>query len=374
MKINLNINDIRQMVSECVEKILSEGISDITYHFTSLKSCVSILKDNEFHLTMSSNRSDAYNDKRLFYLSTQRGRNKELGYAGHLGSCVRIQLDGRKLKEQFKGMPVDYWGGEMGKRSYYRQENDSIYGRGFNRSRQTHHNFEMEDRIFSYDPVIANASNYILRVDVYIDPRTDRLNDTKVEKYRNELLQRIADEKDEAISIFCFANRHKVPVYIYNNLNDFNFMTNNVINNEIEQMYRNDFHSRTEMRYDDYDRYKMGKDFTNESKYIEILKNLFNVMTSGKIYNRSQESYKTISTTLKKFGLEKYTNAVIDAINHSWGNSYEESCGLLSNTINAPIKGLNSEIPNDDSNRIMRLGAYILRQKGVSNFDDCKRV
>ena len=367
----LTENDIIKIVSESVKKILSEGISDITYHFTSLQSCAYILKNNAFHLTMSSNRPDAYDKKRLFYLSTQRSRNKELGYAGHFDSCVRIQLDGKKLKENFKGMPIDYWG-SMGKKSY-NPEYDLAYGEGFNKARRTHHNFEMEDRIFSYDPVIQEASKYILRVDVYINPRTDRINNPEYsERYKETQQQRINEDKDEAITIYCFANDNKIPVYIYNNLNDFNFMTNNIINDEIKEMYKNDFHSRTEMQYDDYDRYRMSKDLMRERSYIKILKHLFNVLTDGQIYNRTQENYKIISTTLKKFGLEKYTNAVINEINHSWGNSFEESCELLTNTINAPIRKLNTEIPYDDSNRIMRFGAYILKQKGVNNFNDCK--
>ena len=103
---NFSQEDIKQMVSECVKKILSEGISNITYHFTSLESCIDILKLNSFNLTMSSNKSDTYDNKKLFYLSTQRSRNKELGYAGHLGSCVRIQLDGKKIMEKYN-VPIE---------------------------------------------------------------------------------------------------------------------------------------------------------------------------------------------------------------------------------------------------------------------------
>ena len=50
--IKIDLNDIKQMVSECVKKILSEGISNITYHFTSLESCIDILKLNSFNLTI----------------------------------------------------------------------------------------------------------------------------------------------------------------------------------------------------------------------------------------------------------------------------------------------------------------------------------
>lgn len=354
MKIDLN--DIKQMVSECVKKILSEGISTTTYHFTSLQSCIDILRLNSFNLTLSSNKSDAYDNKRLFYLSTQRSRNKELGYAGHLGSCVRIQLDGKKIMEKYTGKPIDYWA-SMGKQSYYNPEYDSTYGKGFGRVKQTHHNFEMEDRIFSYEPTIQNASSYINRIDVYIDGLQNRIN----------------IEKDYAISIYVLSVRNDIPVYIYNNLKDFNMMTNNVINNEIKDLYKNDFHARKEMEYKDYDRYKISKDFQVQNKNVEILKHVLNVLSNGKIFDGSNDSYALINKTLKQFGLEKYVAPVINDIKKSWGSSFEESCGLLSNTINTPIRKLNTDHPSEESNRIMKLGVYVLRKHKVSNFDDLRR-
>lgn len=369
--VKIDLNDIKQMVSECVKKILSEGISNITYHFTSLESCIDILKLNSFNLTMSSNKSDVYDNKKLFYLSTQRSRNKELGYAGHLGSCVRIQLDGKKIMEKYSGKPIDYWGASMGKQSYYNPEYDSSYGKGFGRARQTHYNFEMEDRILSYEPNIPNASKYITRIDVYIDPREDRLSQTKVQKYIDEINQTISIEKEKAILIYMLSLRHKLPVYVYNNLKQFNNMTDNTINDEIVQLYKEDFYSSNEKTYKDQERYQISKSFRNTSIYITILCELMNVLSLGKIYNREQESYKLIAVTLKKFGLEKYIKPVIDELSHRWGNSFEESCYLLSNTINAPIRKLNTEIPDsDDSNRIMRLGAYVLRKYKCSNFND----
>ena len=168
--------------------------------------------------------------------------------------------------------------------------------------------------------------------------------------------------------------RHKLPVYVYNNLKQFNNMTDNTINDEIVQMYKEDFYSSNEKTYKDQERYQVSKSLQNTDTYIAILCELMNVLSLGKIYNREQESYKLIAVTLKKFGLEKYIKPVIDELSHRWGNSFEESCYLLSSTINAPIRKLNTEIPNnDDSNRIMRLGAYILRKYKCSNFNDLSK-
>ena len=64
MKTNITITEAQlgNIIKERLKKVLNEGISDTTYHFTSLYSCVDILKNNTFNLTMSSNRSDAYDN------------------------------------------------------------------------------------------------------------------------------------------------------------------------------------------------------------------------------------------------------------------------------------------------------------------------
>lgn len=364
---DLSQKQLEQIISESIEKVLSEGISDITYHFTSLMSSVEILKSDTFNLTMSSNRADAYDSKRLFYLSTQRSRNKELGYAGHLGTCVRFQLNGQKLRMKYKGMPMSYW--INGKQNYYDPNNDSIFGKGFSTGKRTHSFFEMEDRIFSYEPTIRNASNYINRIDIYLDTRQDRIANTKVQKYIDDVNRTVAKEKEYIVILYGLANRYKIPVFIYNDLKQFNNMTNNTINDEIAQLYKDDFHATTDKEYNEFDRYRISNDFSRRSKYVTILCELFNVLSLGEIYSMKDKAYKLVATTLKQFGLDAYIADTMKEIKSKWGNSFEESCSLLSNTINAPIRKLNSEHPEEDSNRIMRLGAYILRKYGCSNFD-----
>jgi len=291
----LDFNDIKYLVNECVKKIISERISDKTYHFTSFSSCINILKNNEFKLTLSSNSSDAYDNKRLFYLSTQRGRSKDIGYAGHLGSCIRIEINGNEISQKYNGKPIDYWG-TMGKQAYYKPENDSTFGKGFTKSKKTHHNFEMEDRIFSYTPTIENASKYISRIDVYLSGQ------------RKDLAEK---EKDDAITILVLSKRNSIPVFVYTDIKDFNFMTDNTINSELEQLYKNDFQSKTEVGFEDYDRIKIWREMKKKGTFVNILEQLMNVYTLGKIYTKNNEIYKTVSSLFKQFGLEKYKNDLI---------------------------------------------------------------
>ena len=355
MKTSITITEAQlgNIIKECLKKVLNEGISDTTYHFTSLGSCADILKSNSFNLTMSSNWSDAYDDKRLFYLSTQRGRIKDIGYASHLSSCVRIQLNGNALRTKYAGNPIDYWGESMGKQIYY---NDDIYGKGMTSTKQHHPNFEMEDRIFSYEPTIDNASKYINRIDVYI--KTDT-NDT----------ERLNSEKETAVIIWALGKRNKIPVYIYGSLKDFDFMTDNTMNNEIEQLYKDDFHAKTERDYSDQPLYRAYKDISHKNTYVTILLHLLNVLSNGEIFKKDKNAFALISNTLQKFGLEQYKTDVINHLKSTYYCSFNKSCELLSHTSNVPIKKLNTNYPDEDSNRIMRLGAWILKNKGVSNFD-----
>lgn len=355
MKITLN--EIKDIVTECVKKIISERITDKTYHFTSFPSCINILKNNQFRLTLSSNSVDSYDRKRLFYLSTQRGRNKEIGYAGHIGSCIRIEINGYEMSQKYNGKPIDYWG-TMGKQAYYNPENASIYGTGFTNSKKTHHSFEMEDRIFSYEPTIENASKYISRIDVYLSGMRKDLADK---------------EKDEAITILILSKRLSIPVFVYNDMKDFNFMTDNTINSELEQLYKDDFQSKTEVDYRDYDRYKISDEMRKKRIFVTILEHLLNIYTHGNIFRKDEEMYRTISSVLKEFGLEQYKNDLIKEIKTTYAISVGESCYLLSSTTNAPIRKLNHEFPDDnDANKIMELGSYILKKFNVSNFDELR--
>lgn len=364
----INQGDILYMVTESVKRILSEGISDIVYHFTSLKSCLNILKKNEIYLTMSSNSSDAYDNKRLFYLSTQRSRSKELGYAGHMGSCVRIQIDGQKIMNNLTGKPIDYWGVNMGKQSYYNPNNDSTYGKGLTRSRQTHHNFEMEDRIVSYEPSIPDFSKYILRLDIYVDPRTDRLEDTKIQKYIDDINKRVNSELQEAALLYTLGSgRLRINTNVYNSLRDFNYMTENTINGQMKELYNKSFEGGDTKEYDDTEAYKTSQIFMGETKKINVLRELFNVLTLGEIY-RTEDKDKIIATTLKKYNLSKYINKVRKEMSGRWGNSYTESCNLLANTCNAPLRKLNHEVGDEDSLNIMRFAADILKKYKVNSF------
>lgn len=352
----LNLTEIKQIVSECVKRVVSESISQVSYHFASLKSCVSILDKNEFHLTLSSNRSDAFDNKRLFYLATQRSRNKRIAYASHFGTCARIQIDGNAISQRYKGKPVDYW---QYKQKYYNPEYE-VFGTGFTTWKQEHHDFEMEDRIFSYKPVIKDADKYITRIDIYID------------RSRKNWLEM---DMDMALTIYMLCKRLKINVFVYDDLNAFNAMSKNNINAEFEEemnKYSEPYFSKS---YGDSERGKALGMKNKTDKYVEILYHLFNVLTMGNLRKNFNETFSIVSNVLKKFGLEHYKDDLVKRMMRGYGTQFIESCELLSSTANVPIRKLNTDEYQDDTDasKIMEVGAYVLRKLGASNFDDLKR-
>ena len=84
--------------------MLSESISSVVYHFTSLQALYRILMTQKFYLKTGVFK-DSYehtlsDGKRMYYFSTTRNKNANEGYSNGYKSegSVRITLDGEKCK------------------------------------------------------------------------------------------------------------------------------------------------------------------------------------------------------------------------------------------------------------------------------------
>lgn len=186
-----------------VNKNLSEGASDILYHFTSKIN--QILETNEFILrpTFAYSRTVEYekSNKKLFFMSTTRSKS-----SGYKSGNTKIVLDGRKLKQRYKIIPVDYWNWEKKLKSssisdlrYYIDAMKSL---------------EQEDRIVSDKPIIPNASDYILSIH-YLRYGDD-------DKYLKRL------------SYYC--EKHNIPLYAYATPNDFKSHRNSIELNKSDDL------------------------------------------------------------------------------------------------------------------------------------------
>lgn len=154
-----------------LKHILTEAISDMVWHFTVPATALKIIEQNKFELSIGAGADTSkFAGKRAYFLSL--ARQKWGGY-GDSKEC-RIQLDGRKLSQKYKGGAFDYWGtGPKGS--------------------------EFEDRLYSFEPSIPNAKNYIVQVDVFFDPVSSR-NPKFISKVMDACLEK---------NILCFLYRNK---------------------------------------------------------------------------------------------------------------------------------------------------------------------
>lgn len=199
--------------SQLNKLIINERVSSNLYHYTSINNALKILRDNKFWC-MSSLDKDAetrvkgHSFNNLYYLSCTRNKHTYSGYARNStqhGSCVRFELDGDLINSRYKGGAIDYWGNS---KINYQKRSDGSF-------KPYHNDVEAEDRIFTKEPFIENANTIIKRVDVYVDK----------EKANN--LNKLAYE------CMIYGYQSHVKIYLYDNIRDFNFQTDNTLNGKM---------------------------------------------------------------------------------------------------------------------------------------------
>jgi len=179
-----------EFISFTSGEVLTEGLSDILYHFTYTSSLLSILKYNKFATSTNlGSTADSWKDKgRYYFFSTQRTKGMS-GYGSHHGN-VAIVLDGRKLNYIFKGFATDYWNWSKKMKDY---SNKSDYINALKSS-------ENEDRIVTNKPYIDNANKYIIEIHIMISENED---------------------KDRVVEIESLCKNLNIPVFFYTDNNSF---------------------------------------------------------------------------------------------------------------------------------------------------------
>ena len=173
---------------------LFEGIGDVLYHYTDSYRLNQILERDAFRLTSDmgtdAERNVGKKDK-PYYLSTARSRlgDYHTPVSSYATGSVLLVLDGTQIKRDgYTGAPVDYWNMDRSKpREYWKDE--------------------MEDRIFSDEPWLENASKYIQEVHMYM-PETE-----KPEK-RATLVRKAMTK----------AKQMGIPAYLYDDPKAFNLL------------------------------------------------------------------------------------------------------------------------------------------------------
>lgn len=179
--LNEQVNRIKKIMG------LNEGVSDIVYHFTSMRSLYNIFNTNRFMLTLTlgSKTDTKLNKGKFYYMSTTRSKSQ-----GYKEGDVKLVLDGKALNQTQKGTQVDYWGYSKD-RDNYTSNYDYLMAMNSN---------EMEDRIISDKGYIDNAIKYIKEIHLY----------NNIE-FRREMYDYIISK----------AKEYNIPVYQYNDRNAF---------------------------------------------------------------------------------------------------------------------------------------------------------
>ena len=170
-------------------QILTEGLSDILYHSTSLYNVLRILKSNRLQLTpdIGTDAETGLRKKnKIYYMSFARSKmgdyHSPSKYAGNLSLLV---VDGRQLKQDgYSGSPVDYWG--WGDKD------------------------EMEDRLYSKQPYIEDAAKYITEIHTYYNPEGSEENKAKSIRWMR--------------SAYIMAKKLGIPMYVYDDVEAFKLL------------------------------------------------------------------------------------------------------------------------------------------------------
>ena len=152
------------VLSENSFKLLMEFLTSVIYHFTDEEGLEMICRNNIIPLTKYDKYYTNYeqNDELLsngysHYLSFTRVRNSNVGYGSWKFTdsllTVRLQLDGDLLNNNYHGEPVDYF-------KVKSSTNDQRF-------------IQSEDRLFSDEEYIEDASKYIVRIDVLLNDEVD---------------------------------------------------------------------------------------------------------------------------------------------------------------------------------------------------------
>jgi hypothetical protein len=135
------------------KNFLSEGLSSIVYHYTSLHSAVSILQSGKFELSSTVGSVEEEWAPRGYHYFMSTTRTKFGGFHDYAGNGgVMFNLDGEWYNNHYPAGPVDYWG----------NRDVSKTGRAS----------ESEDRIFSKTPSIP--INGVTAVHVYVKPMDEK--------------------------------------------------------------------------------------------------------------------------------------------------------------------------------------------------------
>jgi hypothetical protein len=304
------MNTISKIILEELQ-LLNEVVTDIVYHYTNTHNAYKIINTNEFNLSAAMGGSGvetSLNRNKFFFFSLTRSKS-----TGYKVGDVRLKLDGRKLNQNYKSIPIDYW-------QYSTNPKDWSSNKEYINRMKT--GFEDEDRIVSNKSEIPNAKNYILEVSIRID-KNDNLSFPK--------------------RLYLICKQNNIPVFIFQNKNDFN------LDNKKNAVNPNELFKNIEDVEDDY------KPFRHFANALATLIAYNDDDNKQKIINYLNDDKKN-TEFLEELEKRINNNFKIGAIYQDDGLRY----------INAQIHNMRSSTHPDDK-FLLKLLAYDMKKNKVKN-------
>lgn len=154
-----------------VKKVLNESLSQMAYHFTTLKKYYQIVDSNKITFSKAYGTdvdvNNKYGKKSPYYFSTTRIRDGRVGFSK--GKNVRIELNTDFFNNRFRANAVNFYGSRNKYKTILGLDDGSMSGNKYET--------ESEDRIYSDVPEITGVSKCINRVDVLIPLQIDELKE-----------------------------------------------------------------------------------------------------------------------------------------------------------------------------------------------------
>jgi len=226
------------------------------------------------------------NRNKFYYFSTTRSKS-----SGWKGGNTKLVLDGRKLTQRYKIIPVDYFNKYKGAQQNNRAYIDAI------------DSLEQEDRIITDNPFIPNAKSYIKEVHIFVDNESE---------YQKKIVKSIVLECEKS----------NIPIFLYNTKD--NFL------NQRNPINYSEFLDVADSKFDGYG------DYGNQT--------VFNRIAAIVAYNNDDAYDKIIKFLDNAIEIENFKN-----IFDEWSKQYIPEDGRYSNSLVGILKsGLGSIKSNSD--------------------------
>jgi len=317
------------------ENILTEGLSNILYHFTYIPQLQKILKVNKFATSSNlGSNADQLKDKGKYFLfSTQRTKCMS-GYGSHHGN-VAIVLDGRKLNYNFKGFATDYWNWSKKRSDYSNVEN-------YNYALQSGEN---EDRIVTNKPYIDNANQYIIEIHILINP--DQV------------------KKESLAEIILLCKNFNINIFFYLDDNSFK------LQNKLKAVDPNSFNLESK-EVSAYSEKEGERDLYYAKGFFRTIAPVIIAGNDNDGYNKERELIEELlKSMLEKGGeLDQHENIMQDInekvkrLSSSWGWSNDEY-----RSIQAGIDNHRGD-PNPYFRKLLKMLINDMKKWGVSNLKE----